>query len=196
MTIREILARRDAIRTEMRGLHEAHPEAMPDAAAARWTALEAEATALNAAEARAAMLDDLDRRAAGTALGGTGTGDSRLDVLAARVSFLDVCRAQMGATDAGAGRAREVSAELARRSGRNPEGLYFNMGAAGAAERRDLTSSTPVAGPGGNLIQTIVAPTVIDRLREKSVVRRMGAQVIGGLTGNLALPRLKTSATA
>jgi HK97 family phage major capsid protein len=110
---------------------------------------------------------------------------------------LDVIRAQMGGTDAASGRAREVSAELARRSGRQPEGLLFSLAASGTPlERRTFSTATPAGGPGSNLIQTTVSPNLIDRLREKVLVRQLGATVLGGLVGNLQIPRLKASATA
>lgn len=35
MSLREILARREAIRTELRSIHAAHPDALPEAAQAR-----------------------------------------------------------------------------------------------------------------------------------------------------------------
>jgi HK97 family phage major capsid protein len=41
-----------------------------------------------------------------------------------------------------------------------------------------------------------VSPNLIDRLREKVLVRKLGAMVLGGLIGNLSIPRLKASATA
>ena len=195
MTIREILAKREAIRVELRAIQAAHPDALPEAQQTRWTELEGQAAALNLQEGRQAMIDDLDRRAAGTTI--AGTGDNRLDTQAAQVNILDVVRAQLGATDAGAGRAREVSAELARRSGRQPEGLLFHMGVSGApVENRTFSTFAPAGGPGSNLVQTTISPNLIDRLRERVMVRRMGATVLGGLVGNLSIPRLKASASA
>ena len=196
MSLRSILARREAIRVEMRQLHDAaNGGDLAGEARTRWDALAAEAEQLNAAETRQAALDDLDRRAAGTPL--TGTGDGRFDDLAGQVTALDVIRSQMGATDAAAGRAREVSAELERRSGRRAEGLLFSLGASGAPiERRVFSTTNPGGGPGSNLIQTTVSPNLIDRLRERVLVRQLGATVLGGLVGNLAIPRLKASATA
>ncbi len=185
MTRREILNRREALRTEMRGIVEAHPTELPEAVQTRWAALEAEAATLNAQEQRAAVLDELDRRAGGQQI--AGSGDNQFDRLAAQVTALDTIRAQMGATDAGAGRAREVSAEFARRSGRSPSGLFFPM-----VERRSLNLST---GNGSALVQTDVATSVIDVLRAKSVVMKLGAQTLSGLVGNLALPRLASSAS-
>jgi HK97 family phage major capsid protein len=99
----------------------------------------------------------------------------------------------MGLTDAAASRAREVSAEIATRSGRNPQGLFFPTNARpNAAERRDLSLTT---GNGAALVQTDVSPDVIDILRNKSVVRSLGATVISGLIGNLAVPRISASST-
>ncbi len=189
MTIREILARREAIRTEMRALHDgAGGAALAADAQARWTALEAEAATLAAQESRQAALDELDRRAAGAPL--AGSGDTRFDDLAASVTVLDTIRAQLGERDAGAGRAREYSAEIARRSGRTPNGLFAPVGA-GRAEQRTFNLAT---GNGAGLVATTVAPSVIDVLRAKSVVMALGANVLSDLVGNLALPRLASSA--
>ena len=202
MTLRQILERRETIRTEMHAIHAAHPDVLPADAERRWKALQDELDAIGAQERRQAALDDLDRRAMGKpvtpapmAADPDDSGDPLFDGL---VTALDVVRAQMGATDSAAGRAREVSQELARRSGRPPEGLYFHMGMSGARapERRVFTTTNPSGGPGSNLIQTTVSPNVIDRLRERLVVRQMGATVLSGLVGNLSIPRLKASATA
>jgi HK97 family phage major capsid protein len=202
-TLRDLLARKDAIRVELRSIIDAHPDGnLPDEKRTRADSLEAEATRLTDQERRVALLDDLDRRAAGgTHLPGDGgTGDASFDNLAASVTVLDVIRAQMpGVTDAGAGRAREVSAEIERRSGRKPEGLFWHMGAPSLRarmEQRIFSTTTPGGGPGSNLIQTDVSPTIIDRLREMPIVRRLGATVLSGLVGNLNVPRLKASATA
>jgi HK97 family phage major capsid protein len=194
-SIRSILARRDEIRTELHSISSAHPDTLPADQQARWTQLSAEADRLTEQEARQAMLDDLDRRAAGLTLNGTGSGDATFDALAGRVTVLDVIRAQAGGTDAAAGRAKEVSAELARRSGRAPQGLFFPMGAI-TTEQRIFGTTAPAGGPGSSLIQTTVSPTMIDRLRERVLARKLGATVLGGLQGNLAIPRLKASATA
>jgi HK97 family phage major capsid protein len=196
MTMRELLAKRESIRTELRAIHEgANGGALAADAQARWTALESEAAALAGLESRQATIDDLDRRAAGTTI--HAGADTRFEELAAQVTFLDNVRAQCGGTDAACGRAREVSAELARRSGRAPEGLLFSLAASGAPrEQRTFTTTNPAGGPGSNLIQTTVSANLIDRLREKCLVRQMGATVLGGLVGNLAVPRLKASATA
>jgi HK97 family phage major capsid protein len=196
LTLREILARRETIRTELRSILDAAPDGnLGDEARTRADALQAEAERLNTHEARVAALDELDRRAAGTPL--TGGTDDRFEALAGQVTALDVIRAQMGGTDAACGRAKEVSAELERRSGRRAEGLLFGLGVSGApVERRVFSVTTPAGGPGSNVIQNTVSPNLIDRLRERVLVRQLGATVLSGLQGNLAIPRLKASATA
>ncbi len=66
MTLREILARRDATRVELRSHIEKHPDGtLPADVETRVADLEAGAERLNAAERRQVLIDDLDRRAAG-----------------------------------------------------------------------------------------------------------------------------------
>lgn len=61
--------------------------------------------------------------------------------------------------------------------------------------RRDLTVGTP--GNGGYLVQTTVAAnSFIDILRNAMVINRLGVQMLTGLVGNIAIPRLTGAATA
>lgn len=169
---------------------------------AAWDALMTAIDGLKNALANRSALDDLDRRAAGSPLG--STGDPLLDREAGRVSLLDAVRALLphemrseltSEQRSGADRARTVSEEIARRNGRPPKGIYWHAGVnGGAAEQRVLTSFGPPAGPGGNLIATTLAPTVQDRLREKLLIRKMGATVMTGMQGNFSIPRLVQSA--
>lgn len=62
-------------------------------------------------------------------------------------------------------------------------------------ERRDLTTTTPVTGPGSNLIATQLGG-LTDRRRAMLKVESLGATVLRGLTGNLDLPRLTESGSA
>ena len=173
----------DTLRQEARSIAE-KADGGDAAAVSRFAAIEARVAELRAQERRAAFLDEADRRAAGTPVG--GTGDARLDQLAENVGLLDTIRAQMGATDAGAGRAREVSAEMARRSGRSPEGLLWNMG---AAERRTLLTTNA-----GAIVPSDYRPELfIERLRSATKVRALGATVLSGLSGNVVIPKRATS---
>jgi HK97 family phage major capsid protein len=195
MTLRQLLERRTALQTELKTIHSGAPDGpLPAEAQAKWDTVSADVDNLNAQIARQSVIDDLDRRATGTPLDGGAGG---FDALAKQVTIMDVLRAGMGETDEGATRAREVSAELERRSGRKAKGLLFSMALSGAPpERRVFTTTNPATGPGSNLIATEVSPNLIDRLREKLVVRRLGATVLSDLVGNLSIPRLKQSATA
>jgi hypothetical protein len=75
MNLRAILQRREALRAELRGILNEHPDGdLPDDVRQRADALEAEATRLHEQEKRQALLDDLDRKANGTPLGGAVSG--------------------------------------------------------------------------------------------------------------------------
>lgn len=139
-------------------------------------------------------MDELDRRTSGTPVEG-GTGDANLDRLIDGVGLLGVIRAQMpGTTDAAAGRAREASQEMARRSGRKVEGLLWRMP---TTEQRTLTTALPAAGAGSNIISnTYCGDLFTDSLRNATRVRALGATVLGGLTGNITIPRRTASVSA
>jgi HK97 family phage major capsid protein len=195
MTTREILSRQAAVEAEMRSIHTAHPDgALDGAAESRWSALVTEHDGLKAAAARQSMLDEADRRSAGTPLNG-GT-DKHLD---AELRNFSVVRAMAGAAGLAVdwSREREIGAEVARRSGRTFEGICVPMAAlSGPVEQRVFTTTNPGTGPGSNLIQTsVLGGQFIDKLRAALVIRQLGATVLSGLVGNVAIPRLKADAT-
>ena len=204
LTLRQIQAKIEAKRAEAAAMLDAAPDGvLPPEQQAAWDALMAAIDGLKGALGNRAALDDFDRRAAGSPL--ATTGDPLLDREAGRVSLLDAVRAMLPhemrgeltrEQQSGADRARTVSDEIARRSGRPPKGIYYHAGVSGAAEQRVLSTFGPPGGPGGNLIATTLAPSVQDRLREKLLIRRMGATVMTGMVGNFALPRLTGSAQA
>ncbi|UFN48904.1 phage major capsid protein [Roseomonas sp. OT10] len=198
MTLREMLERRAAIAAEMRSLNTAPAGEAGDLSAeqrTRWDALKAELDALESRIGRQSIVDDAERRAAGTPV--PGTGDARLDAEISRVGILDVIRASLGGTDPAAGRAREVSTELERRSGRRAEGLFWHMGAPANVESRVVTTALPAGGPGGNLVPGEYREDLfIDRLRTTTRVRALGATVLTGLLGNITIPRRKASVVA
>jgi len=62
------------------------------------------------------------------------------------------------------------------------------------SSQRDLTTATTAAG--GAMVPTdLMAADFITLLRNASLVRRMGARVLGGLVGNVAIPRQTASIT-
>ncbi|HWX49665.1 MAG TPA: phage major capsid protein [Roseomonas sp.] len=194
--LRDLLERRAAIAADLRALNETPAGNDGDLSPeqrSRWDTLKGELETLEQRISRQATLDDAERRMQGQPVG--GTGDVSLDREIARVGMLDVVRAAMGGTDHAAGRAREISAELERRSGRKAQGMFWHMGQ--PIERRVLTTAAPAGGPGSNLIATEHRPDLfIDRLRNTTRVRSLGATVLTGLTGNLSIPRRKASITA
>ena len=193
-TLASIRSQLDALRQEARSLSDRAGDGALDAAAeTRFAAIEADVERLRTAERRQTMLDDLDRRSGGTVI--LPGGDGTFDRLVEGVGLLDVIRSQLpNVTDAAAGRAREASQEMARRSGRSPNGVLWHMG---QTEHRTLTTTTPVAGPGGVLIPTDYRPEAfIDRLRNSTRVRAAGATVLSGLTGNVVIPRRTGSAVS
>lgn len=188
-TVAAVRSEIETLRNEARSLVDAAGSG-ESVAVARFDAIEKRVGELQAQERRLATLDELDRRAAGTPVDGS---DPRFDALAGQVGILDVIRAGMGATDAAAGRAREASAEIERRSGRKAQGLMWDSG----AERRVMTTTAPAGGPGSNIIGPDYRPDMfIDRLRNATKVRGLGATVLGGLQGPVYVPRRKASHTA
>lgn len=185
MRIQQILAKREEIRSQMQALVEAHPGEMPAEIASKFDTLKAEAEALNAQEARAAAIADLDRRSAGTPL----TGDANFNNLLAGYSLTRALAVSAGL--ASGGREAEVNQEL-RRS-RHFEGFAVPLDAVRYTPR-ELRAVT-AAGAGAPLISTEIGP-VIDRLRNASMVQRAGATFLAGLTANVSFPRIAASATA
>jgi HK97 family phage major capsid protein len=85
---------------------------------------------------------------------------------------------------------REVSDEIAKRSGKQPQGFYFPTEV--AFERRDLNLTT-----GSGAKPTITdASNFIELLRNRTVVNQLGARLLTGLTGDLSLPKQSAGATA
>lgn len=60
--------------------------------------------------------------------------------------------------------------------------------------RRDLSVST--FGSGGAFVQTTILTPIIEILRNRMVCQRLGVQSMGGLEGNVAIPRQTGAATA
>lgn len=86
----------------------------------------------------------------------------------------------------------EVHNEIARRTGKNPEGILIPTGADpviremlayGTPERRDLTT---VTGTGG--IFNVPELPLIELLRAKLVIRKLGARIMTDLHGNFSIP--------
>ena len=91
----------------------------------------------------------------------------------------------------GAAFERECSDAVGKQLGRQPQGIFIPF----EVQKRDLTKGTFSAG--GALVATdILVGSFIDLLRNAAMVQRMGATVLGGLVGDVAIPKQSGEATA
>ncbi|MFC7552640.1 phage major capsid protein [Pseudoroseomonas wenyumeiae] len=199
MTLREMLERRAAIAADLRSINDKPAGENGDLSTeqrSRWDALKGELETLEQRIGRQSTLDDAERRMQGQPLG--GTGDANLDREMRSFSLVRAIASQVPNLNVDAGRERELSQEVARRAGRPFQGMAVPMSVFHqSVEQRVMTTTTPAGGPGSNLIATDYRPgEYIDLLRNALVVRQLGARVLTGLVGNVAIPRLKQDATA
>jgi len=105
-----------------------------------------------------------------------------------------LCRAIDAAASgnwAKAGLEREASQAVSAQLGREARGFFLPMD----VQNRDLTVGT--ASAGGNLVGTdFLGGSFIEILRNRMVVNTLGASVLSGLRGNIAIPRQSGAATA
>jgi len=114
---------------------------------------------------------------------------------AKRFSFLRAINALSNPTDRrtqeDASFERECSEAYGNKIGRQARGFYVPT----EVQRRDLVVGTGSAG--GNTVSTdLLASSFIDLLRNRMAVMQMGAQMLSGLNGNIAIPRQTGGATA
>lgn len=89
-----------------------------------------------------------------------------------------------------AGFERAASDALAQRMGVSAQGFFVPLEAFG---KRAFTAS---GNTGDNLIQsTVLGGEFVDVLRNKLVLSALGARIMGGLTGNVLIPRKATAST-
>ncbi len=84
---------------------------------------------------------------------------------------------------------RECSQELARRQGRNPKGFYMPLGQ--LSER-----VFSVSGAAAMVGTEHLGSEFIDVLRARSFVMQLGTRVLSGLTQDVTIPRLTSSAAS
>lgn len=197
MNTRQMLERRAKLVKELRELQDAADSSsnggMSEEQASAFDKLKAALAELEDAMGRRAMIEEAERRMAGTPVASADRAFDR------QLHDFSIVRAIAGAAgmDVDAAREREVSQEIARRSGRKFEGIAIPVQALRRpAERRDVISTTtPATGPGGNLIATLLdGSQYIDLLRAALVIRQLGARVLTGLTSNVDIPRMTQSA--
>lgn len=186
----ELLEQRAAKLAEMRKLQTAADEAnrdLSDNERQAFDRIEGEVRTINGQIERAERLENLERAAAATPVGGTGHGefDREAEGFSLRKAIAHVSGIRVDA-----GREIEVSDEIARRSGRAPNGIFapdnvFRV-RRDSAEQRVVVSGTTGAG----LIFEEARPQdYIDALRSNLVTARLGARALGGLQGNVSIPK-------
>lgn len=195
MRLNDLLERRAVLVAEMRSITTKPAGEGGDLSAEQATKFDSLKTELEGVEKRIErqrVLDEAERRMSGETI----HGDRQLDT---ELRGYSLTRALAGAAglEVDWGRERELSQEIARRAGRPFQGIAIPLSLFTDApvEQRVFTSTLPAGGPGSNLIPTDYRPDqVIDILRPKSVVYRMGARLLTGLMGDVKIPRLKVSA--
>lgn len=86
---------------------------------------------------------------------------------------------------------RECSDAFASKNGRSAQGFFVPV----EVQRRDLEVTTTNSSTGGKLVATDLV-SFIEVLRNKMVVTGLGAQMLSGLVGSIAIPRQTAGATA
>jgi HK97 family phage major capsid protein len=85
----------------------------------------------------------------------------------------------------------EASRAVAKLVGRSPQGFFVPFD----VQNRALNVTT--AADGGNLVATnLLGSSMIELLRNRQVLTTMGARQLGGLVGDVAIPRVTGGATA
>lgn len=196
-SMKDLLETRARLVASMREITE-HPAGtngdLSDEQSAKFDDFKLGLTSLEKQIERQAFVDEAERRMQGQPI--TGTGDNRLDDELRNVSLIRAIASQIPdlADKIDAGREREISAELQRRSGRKAQGIMVPLQ---VFERRVMTTALPAGGPGSNLIATDHRGDLyIDLLRAALITRRLGARILSGLVGNVDIPKLKTSSVA
>ena len=146
------------------------------------------------------VLDNLDKAASGSFEKAADPVIGMSDKEARAFSFVKALRAQAYPQDRGAQEAagfeREASAAAAKVLGRDPQGLFVPLDVVRVApeQKRDLTVGSATAG--GNLVATnLQAGSFIELLRNRMALAGMGATVLSGLSGDIAIPRQTGGAT-
>lgn len=193
MRVQELRETRTARVMEMRGLVETAEKEkrdLNDVESRRFDSLKAEVSGIETRIGQAETLASLERYAEGTPVGGNA-GGTDLATLEARYS---IGKAIQEYSDTGklTGVEGEYAAE--RRTDRS-KGFAAPVSLFLGGERRYVGTQQPAAGPGGVLVSTDLGP-LTDRPRPNLAVQKLGATTLSGLTGNLDMPRLKSSGTA
>ena len=188
MKLHELKETRAARIAEMRTISDGAEGELGAEARARFDQLDAEVRGLNARIADGERLAEYDRIISdGQPV--TGPQEARaLDRYSVGKALAESLHGRLTGVEA------ECHQELSRGRG-EVRGVLIPAGLILGGERRALTTTTPGAGPGSNLIATDLG-AMTDRRRPALKIESMGATVMRGLTGTLDLPRMTGSGSA
>jgi len=203
MKIHDLLEKRAAAVASMRKLAETAEAETRDLTAdedKRFDALKAEIGDLDKKIARGQALAEAERTMPGATII-SGRGDGQFEQ---RAHEFNICRAIAGAIGepgVDASFEREISQEVARRSGRKfngiavPDQVFMQRRAFG--DQVMLTGSEGSPGAAWPLYPTQHrADLFIDKLRSSIIVGRLGATILDNLQGDQSIPKQTGSATA
>lgn len=172
LKLHELRAKRAALATRMK---EAHEKGENDA----FTAAETEMKEVDEQIRQRTLIDEMERRDQGVA---RIHSDQHLDAELRAFSLARALAGAAGVEGVDWGRERELQAEMSKRAGRTPQGIFIP---AEIFEKRVLTTAT-----GAEIAPTDNRPDLyISALTAASVVRSLGATVLNGLRGNVTIPR-------
>ena len=181
MRTHEIKERRAGLVADMRGIlakAEGEKRNLSGDEQAKFDGLKTQIQDLEAQEARAAFLEEQERRSVGAAHGAEHRSAADLE---SRVSILNILQAGLEGR-ALSGAEAEYAAETERRTGRKAQGVFVPMA---AFERRVNTTTT-----GNDLVPTDHrGDQYINPLRNALMARRLGVRVLSGLRGNVTMPK-------
>lgn len=141
------------------------------------------------AEFQAEIATAMMNRAQERVSGGIGLSEKE----ARSFSFIRLMNAMATGDWSEAGFEREVCQATAKKLGRKAKGALVPTDVLSVARPRNAVTTTGAA----STIQTdVLAQSFIELLRNKMVVRQLGATVLGGLQGNVSIPRLSGGATS
>lgn len=199
MTLREMMARRAEIGTELRAVNDAHPGDLPAEAQTRWDALNTELSGIEQRIARQQTVDDLERRAAGTRIGGGApepeTRQIGGDGASIPADFDGLCLIAQNGQRVPVLEQRHAIASLYQSGNSAAEELGVGgflralyRGAQTDLERRVLSESS--IGSGGAMVPLPVAAGILDELRASTVAFRAGCRTVPMASQSLTFGRL------
>lgn len=191
--MRALLEARTAKKGELQALHDKHQGAFPTEVQTAWDGLSGELQAIEQRISRQSVLDDTELRIAGQSIG--GGHDNRWKDL---IGGYSLCKALLYSDSAvDAGREREASQEVEKRTGRASRGLtipdeVFRR----PIERRAGPQVAQTGTLGGFLVGEVQRGDLfIDMLRAASILPSLNVTYLDGLIGAQSIPRQVDAST-